>query len=294
MPERKVSAAGAEGLRAELTAAGLIGPGERRIGWSAAVALAGLAACVAWLVLGPPNGWQLVNALTCGFFMVQVGFVAHDAGHGTVLRSARMNRLLSWLCWALFTGLSDAWWRDKHQRHHRHVNDPMLDPDFYPVLSYSSSEALAARGLKRAIARHQALFLLPLLACSRLYFQLLSLSFACAHPAARVRDLPLMALHHAVFLGLPLALLELPLAATFLVVSYAVTGLYMGLVFMPNHWGMPLVSASTSGVPALHARIDPRTLEPSLGAYLLRVFMLSAFVPDLRSRSLRADVQGPS
>ena len=49
--------------------------------------------------------------------------------------------------------------------------------------------------------------------------------------------------------------------------------------------------AHWSDLPRLHARIaprlDPRLVEPGLGAYLLRVFVAAIFVPSLRSRSLR-------
>lgn len=49
--------------------------------------------------------------------------------------------------------------------------------------------------------------------------------------------------------------------------------------------------AHWSDLPRLHAqlapRLDPRLVEPSLFAYGLRVFVAGAFVPALRSRSLR-------
>lgn len=51
--------------------------------------------------------------------------------------------------------------------------------------------------------------------------------------------------------------------------------------------------AHWSDLPRLHdayrAHIDPRMLEPSFPAYLLRVFVLGIFLPRCRSRSLRVD-----
>lgn len=50
--------------------------------------------------------------------------------------------------------------------------------------------------------------------------------------------------------------------------------------------------AHWSALPGLHARyrdrIDPDMLEPSLPRYILRALVLGAFVPSLRTRSLRA------
>ena len=56
--------------------------------------------------------------------------------------------------------------------------------------------------------------------------------------------------------------------------------------------------AHWTSLPRLHAvyrpQIDPRMLEPSFGAYVLRVFVLGIFLPRYRSRSLRLDRTAPA
>lgn len=53
---------------------------------------------------------------------------------------------------------------DKHNRHHANPNHVDLDPDINsPAIVYSAEQALQRRGLRRFIAKHQALLLFPLI-----------------------------------------------------------------------------------------------------------------------------------
>jgi len=281
-------------LRRELEQAGLLRPvAASYLAWAGANAVA-LAGCLGWLVLGAGDGWQILNAAVTGLLLVPAGFVAHDAGHGAVRRSAGTDARLSWLWWTLLTGLSDAWWRDKHHRHHRHTNDPARDADLYPILTYSAAEAEGARGWKRLVARHQAVALPVLLCGTRAFFQCLSLRFVMQRAPLLRRELPLMLLHHALFLALPLAVLDLALAAGFLAVSYGVTGLYMGVVFLTNHTGMPLTRDSRDGVPLVAQAAITRNVKVGVpGDWLwggLNYQIEHHLIPDLPRASMRAAV----
>ena len=202
-----------------------------------------------WMV--EADGWLIVCAILVGMLMVHVGFLAHEAGHGAVTRVVSIDRTIAWTCWTLLTGLSDSWWQDKHQRHHRHTNAPERDADFYPMFCYSEMQAAQARGYKRIIARYQVIFFLVLTAFTRLYFQLLSVRFLLRTRPYPGLELSAIMLHHLVFLVLPSLALGPAKAAMYISVSYIVCGLYMGVVFAPNHIAMPLTISGQYGVPRL-------------------------------------------
>jgi len=54
----------------------------------------------------------------------------HEAAHGTVSRRYRwLNEIVGWLCIAPFVIIPYSLWRWIHLQHHKHTNDPSLDPD---------------------------------------------------------------------------------------------------------------------------------------------------------------------
>jgi fatty acid desaturase len=108
------------------------------------------------------RGWlpwpaQLALSLLIGASFAGLTFVAHEALHGSIVRSRRGRRVigaLGFLPFCVPTRLWESW----HNRvHHGHTNQPGLDPDAYPTLAeYQGSRSVrrvtdwVAPGRKRA------------------------------------------------------------------------------------------------------------------------------------------------
>jgi fatty acid desaturase len=206
-----------------------------------------LVASLAWLALAGSLALQLAfNAALLSLAVVQLGFLAHDAGHRQLVRSARGSRALGFLLWNLCCGISVSWWEDKHRRHHRHPHVQGQDPDLYAVFAFQP-EALEGRpAWRRWAGRHQAWLFVPLVACTAAYFQGLSLIHVLrVRPRGWVAELFALALRHAVFFGLAFASLEPAGAGAFVLLHYGLTGLYLGAVFACNHYGLPVLPPGT-------------------------------------------------
>lgn len=206
------------------------------------------------LVDAPGVAALCLSAVLLAFAFVQTGFVAHDAQHGQILRNRAARDWLSRLHWNLLTGISHDWWQHRHGRHHLQPNVEGIDPDLYPVLTYSREQALRRRGLARVVARHQLLCYLPLLACTALYFRCLSLAWLVRErPRSWMPELGLLCLHHAMYAGLLLYFLTPGAALGFVLLNQAATGWYMGAVFSSNHSAMPLAPAGRQLLDQLHS-----------------------------------------
>jgi fatty acid desaturase len=213
-----------------------------------------LLASVLLLVAFPGVAALCLSALLLAFAFVQTGFVAHDAQHGQILRSRAARSCLSLVHWNLLTGISHDWWKHRHGRHHLQPNVEGMDPDLYPILTYSRGQALRRQGLARFIARHQLLCYLPLLACTAVYFRCLSLAWLVRRrPRGWLPELGLLGLHHAVYAGLLLHFLTPGAALGFVLLNQVATGWYMGAVFSSNHSAMPLVPAGRQLLDQLHS-----------------------------------------
>lgn len=204
-------------------------------------------ASLAWLGLAGSLAVQLVlNTALLSLAVVQLGFVGHDAAHRQLVRSARGSRVLGFVAWNLFCGISVSWWEDKHRRHHRHPHVHGKDPDLYAVFVFQGDALQGLPAWRRWTGRHQAWLFWPLVACTAAYFQGLSLLHVMrARPTGWVAELAALALRHVVFFGLALHSLG-PVGATgFVLIHYGLTGLYLGAVFSCNHYGMPVLPPGT-------------------------------------------------
>ncbi|MEM7251577.1 MAG: fatty acid desaturase, partial [Pseudomonadota bacterium] len=155
--------------------------------------------------------------------------------------SARqLNQWLAFIHWDFGTGLSAAWWRDKHHRHHANTNRPTVDADLYSFLTYSDEEAQNATGLKRLIARHQVAWFISLSPFTRWFFLLLSLNFVARRPRLWLGHAVAISAHFVLAFALFSAVDDLWRGIALYTLASIITGVYMVYVFAPNHTGMPL------------------------------------------------------
>ena len=201
------------------------------------------------------NFWaQIANAVLLAFAFGQLGLFMHDVGHGQVV-GARWHRLMA-ISLNVLLGWNVSWWIHKHNRHHAFPNQPGYDPDVdIQFIAFSKDQARKKKGWYRVFARYQHIFLIPLLS-----FELWSLRCAGISYLLRQRttkaatDLFLMAAHLVLYTALLLFFLTPWHALAFAAIHTGLVGIYLGLIFAPNHKGMPMIK-HTSAISYLQQQI---------------------------------------
>jgi fatty acid desaturase len=204
-----------------------------------------------WMAFGwiGDSWWALLVALYLAFFYGQAGIIGHDLGHRHAFRKRRTVDVTGCLLGNLLIGVSQGWWVNHHNRHHSNPNHLELDPDILRrQVIFSTSQLQTRRGaINRFVIRHQSwlFFVLILLDGMRLH---LVGYFAVALGAIkrnRVVDVGLVTVHLIVYFGVVFYLLSPLKAIAFILVHQLLFGLYMGLLFAPNHKGMPVRSGES-------------------------------------------------
>ena len=202
--------------------------------------LAMLVLSISVLILVDNFWFQIANAVFLAFVFGQIGYIGHDAGHQGVFRSARGNRLTGYAV-SFLLSMSQSWWLNQHNQHHRSPNDLDDDPHTHiPVFAFSEEKAVRMRGILRFMAAYQAFYFVPILTFESLAIRFSSAQFLVSkrRPKTYLPELGLMALHFTLYVGLLLYALSPWQALVFALVHQGLFGLYYGLVFAPNHKGM--------------------------------------------------------
>jgi fatty acid desaturase len=233
-------------LKARIQAAGLLERRPHRAG--IALAATGLLLGIGLVLLfrfREPWGVAL-SALFLAIVTVQIAFLVHDAGHRQLFAPRWQNTLVGLLCGDLLLGVSYGWWLDKHNRHHANPNHADLDPDIdLPLIAFSPDQAAEKRGVARWIAKYQATLALPLLSLVAFGQRFSSLHFLLT-TRSRYRwwEVAAQLAHYTIGLGVIFLALGFWSALLFIVIHQASMGIYLGLVFAPNHKGMAITDES--------------------------------------------------
>jgi fatty acid desaturase len=191
-------------------------------------------------------GLAILLTLFLSVVSVQLAFLVHDAGHRQMFAHRWQNALVGLLLGDLLLGISYGWWVQKHNQHHANPNHADLDPDIdLPLLAFSAEQAATKRGLPRLITKQQVYWAVPLLSLVVYGQRLASLRFLAAPSRYRRWELAALVGHLVLYIGVPLLVLGPWTTLLVVLVHQACTGIYLGLVFAPNHKGMPLVDAKT-------------------------------------------------
>jgi fatty acid desaturase len=227
-----------------------------------AVVFAALAAVVAAMVVWRDSWWLLLLAPVLGVVATQMGFLGHDVGHLQVTRNATRMRLLGLVDGNLLGGMSFGWWVAKHNAHHAHPNDLVIDPDVRAgVLIFDVEQAGLRHGLAAWTTRHQALLFFPFL-----LGEAVNLHVASAREVLRgglrhrTPEAALMVAHFVLYIGLLVLTLTWTQALLFVAVHKGVQGLYLGCSFAPNHKGMPTLDADQAADPLLRQVLTSRNI----------------------------------
>jgi fatty acid desaturase len=195
------------------------------------------------------NPWiELCNAAFLAFVFAQLGFIVHDAGHQEIFAGPGGNEAIGLLHSNLLLGFSYSWWLDKHNHHHCSPNHATADPDIDIIpFAFSKEQVDQKRGLARLSVRYQHFCFFPLSLLEAFVLKYDSVRFLMrkkvAHPVVEVSFL---ILHACWYLGLLYLLLGWPYAILFAIAHQAFLGLYLTLIFAPNHQGMPLLQGATA------------------------------------------------
>ncbi len=195
------------------------------------------------------NPWvELCNAAFLAFVFAQLGFIVHDSGHQEIFNQPAANEAIGLIHSNLLLGFSFSWWLHKHHSHHCSPNHITADPDVdIPLFAFTKDQAAGKRGLARLTVRYQHFCFFPLSLLESFVLKYDSVRFLLrnrvAHP---VIEWSFLVLHACWFLGLLYLLLGWPHAILFFVVQQMFLGLYLTLIFAPNHQGMPLLQGASA------------------------------------------------
>jgi len=228
-------------LSAEVRAAGLLAPRPAYYAWKIALNLLLSALCwTAFFVIGD-SWWQVPVAVALGFSFVQSGFLGHDVGHHQVTHG-RLQYVLGLVHLNLLIGASYGWWVNHHGRHHSDPNNLDRDPDTVRRQVIFDPSELPAKGrtpFRRFVIRFQPVMFFVLLAQEA--WRVHAAGFQVRRSLRRPwLELGLVVLHGVLLLTAVFSVLPFWPGLVFVVVSQTVFGLYLGLVFAPNHKGMPV------------------------------------------------------
>ena len=225
---------------------------KRTYGYYAAyltLVLIGIALSVLVLVSTTNFFVQMANAVFLSFVLVQGGMFGHDLAHQQVFVSKKKNLFFSSLAWGLFGGLSAHKWFEKHNAHHKYTNQVGRDPDLDIPFIFSEHQIPAKQmPLMRFPQRHQHIIFFLLLPF--VYMNMVVQTYLHIFKRFSVRTVAELGLIVAHFVVLMLAIfLSLPVVTSicFLVVHFMCVGVYMSLVFAPNHKGRPILAEGETG-----------------------------------------------
>ncbi|EME15498.1 fatty acid desaturase family protein [Rhodococcus triatomae] len=232
-------------LQKEVRAAGLLDLRRRHYTVKVTVNLLMLgAAWVAFFVIGR-SWWQLVVAVFMAFCYVQIGLIGHDVGHHQVTRTRRGREVLGYLHGNLLLGASYEWWINHHNRHHSNPNHIERDTDIVRRKAIFTPEQAdqPMSSARRFIIRHQEKVFFPMAILESLGLRVVSFRAITARTVRRpVLEGALIIVHTVLYFTAVFTVLGFGMGLAFVAVHHGVTGLYGGMIFAPNHKGMPVRS----------------------------------------------------
>jgi len=187
---------------------------------------------------------QLLNACFAAFFTVQLGLLGHDLSHKGVFRSSPTNHFLALLVWSLGCGLSEGRWFSKHNAHHQSPNHIGYDPDIDIPFVFSHTQAtLRSPFLQKYIFPYQHIlfwigiwFVYPYNIFNSMHFLFREITWRSLFETV------LIIIHFAITIGLTFWLLPPLVAILFNVTVFLMIGVYMAMIFAPNHKGEDMLA----------------------------------------------------
>lgn len=253
-------------LRTQISSAGLLEKNSFYYWLSGLLILSMLGLSFYFLVTLRSSVAQFLNLFLLAFATVQGGLWGHDLAHHQIFTSQRLYFIVGILWWNLLLGGSFGYWNYKHNRHHAHPNTIERDGDIYfPTLWFSPMLTKGINTLQKKVLPYQKNYFLPLLIFPHIVQIKNSISYLAKQETttAAVEEI-LFFLHHIVVWYLFLAFTPFPQSLYLLVAYHALVGIYLGLIFSPNHYGMPILS-ERNDLDYLHEQLSTtRNITPGI------------------------------
>ncbi|MHC5907928.1 fatty acid desaturase family protein [Streptomyces sp. S6] len=234
-----------------------------RLTLNAAIFAAGL---VAFFALG--DSWlQLLVAVWMGFSGGQSAFMWHDAGHKAMFRKRRPADIVGYLHGNLVNGVSYGWWVNHHNRHHSHPNHLDMDPDIgRRTIIFDINQYATRKGRQKLVVRYQSVLFFVLLVLEAYKTQKTAVQMIARrevpHP---LLEAGLLVARTAIYLTLVFTVLPPLLGVAFILVQNASLGVYLGMMFAPNHKGMELREGEEETLDWLARQVlTSRNIRPSV------------------------------
>jgi fatty acid desaturase len=192
-----------------------------------------------YLLTEPDWPGRLAASLLISISMVQAGFLAHDAGHWAVTRSANLRKLLGRLFMSVFSGLTFAHFQLIHSRHHPRCNSPQDDPDMATgIFRLFPGDDDDKASVASWIIPRQHWLLWPLVSLQGFTLKIDSINtLRQGHPDRQI-EFGLLILHLLIWLLVPAFLIGIiDSFVNYLFITWFI-GPYLGAVFLVNHIGL--------------------------------------------------------
>jgi fatty acid desaturase len=223
-------------LRRRALAAGLFGPA--RAAYAARMALFAGVSIGAWAILlrAPSIGVRLLCWAAIGFVMVQSAFVAHEAMHGSISRSARVSQAIGQFFDTFLVGFAFSYFFRSHTLHHSRCNERESDPDTMSQLfSVFPSSVTEKRGIGRLMTRFQVALIPFFFPTWALIMKWDALTYVVRHPRRARVDIAILAAHLLFWFGASVPILGVGTAVANYLGWSAFAGIYLGVVIPISH-----------------------------------------------------------
>jgi len=121
-----------------------------------------------WLLCNEATSWKVASfcagVAVLGCVSGRCGWVMHEAGHYSLTGSIRCDRVLQNLLYGVGCGMSAAWWRNQHNKHHATPQKLKhdVDLDTLPLVAFNAAVADKARSpVVKLWLKFQAVLFVP-------------------------------------------------------------------------------------------------------------------------------------
>lgn len=178
-------------------------------------------------------------------FRMQIAFIWHDLTHNQVFKSQKLNAFFWYIVWGLLSWLSQWFWKDKHNRHHEHTNQWGKDPDLDIPFAFLNEHSFSEKWIfKKIIFPFQPILFFVALPFA--YLDFITRSFTYIFRTKDIGawiDLVCMILNYIAVITILVGSQWLGQGIIFFIIHLFIAGLYMSIVFAPNHLWMETISA---------------------------------------------------
>lgn len=227
--------------------------------------IGGLYSVIIGLLLNIPLNalFVIIISIIWTFTSVQIGAMGHDANHYQVFSSKKYNDWTAYLCWNIGLGISNRWWQDQHNEHHFHPNDIDKDPSInLQLMSFSKEQFGRKRAYQKLFIRYQAYLYFPLMAFGVISLRISSILFILKNKRDKsIVELAGILLHLSLYSVFIFSILGLKYGLFFVILHHILQGLYIGVIFAPNHKGMPIIKSGSKIDPIFQQIITSRNIK---------------------------------